>query len=216
MAAFLNHGMPAHLRRAVFLDKDGTLVHDVPYNIDPSRVSLTPNAINGLRLLRDAGYLLVVVTNQAGIAKGFFSARDWAHMQAHLAGLFARQGIRISGFYCCPHHPQGSVKQFATHCACRKPSPGMLLQAASEHGIDLRNSWMIGDILHDVEAGSRAGCRTVLIDNGNETEWEMTSRRIPDVLASDLLEAAQAILAEDRNSVAPGSSILRMDNPMTE
>lgn len=75
---------------------------------------------------------------------------------------------------------------------------------------------MIGDILHDVEAGSRAGCRTVLIDNGNETEWEMTSRRIPDVLASDLLEAAQAILAEDRNSVAPGSSILRMDNPMTE
>jgi D-glycero-D-manno-heptose 1,7-bisphosphate phosphatase len=216
MTGFQDHGTPAHFRRAIFLDKDGTLVHDVPYNIDPARVTLTPNAIDGLRLLQDAGYLLVVVTNQAGIAKGFFSARDWAHMQAHLARLFACQGIRISGFYCCPHHPQGSVMQFTTHCACRKPSPGMLLQAAFEHGIDLKNSWMIGDILHDVEAGSRAGCRTVLIDNGNETEWEMTSHRMPDMVTSDLFEAAQAIIADDRNSALPHPSILGMDNPVNE
>lgn len=208
--------MPARTRRAVFLDKDGTLVHDVPYNIDPQKVQFTPNAIEGLGLLQDQGYELIVVTNQAGIAKGYFSETGWQRMQEYLAEQLGRHGIAIRAFYSCPHHPQGSVAHYAVDCLCRKPMPGMLLRAAREHGIDLRRSWMIGDILHDMEAGKRAGCRSILIDNGNETEWEMTAVRTPDLLAPDLLEAAQAILSADRNSFASNSSTLGVNETMTE
>lgn len=208
MASSVHDGAPAFRKRAVFLDKDGTLVYDVPYNVDPAKVRLTPCAIEGLRLLQNSSYALFVVTNQAGIAKGRFSVEDWQRMQVCLAGLLGRHGIRISAFYNCPHHPQGSVARFAVECDCRKPMPGMLLRAAREHGIDLGRSWMIGDILHDVQAGKRAGCRSILIDNGNETEWEMGADRVPDLCAADLLEAAHAIPAGDRNSPGCASSIL--------
>lgn len=203
---------PALARRAIFLDKDGTLVEDVPYNVDPELVRLAPHAIEGLRLLQEYGFALFIVTNQAGMAKGLFSPDDWQSMQDYLADLLASHGIRISGFQVCPHHPQGSIARFAQPCTCRKPSPGMLLQAADEHGIDLPTSWMVGDILHDVEAGKRAGCRTVLIDNGNETEWEMNASRMPDLVVADLLQAAQAILASDRNSLPRHRSISGADH----
>lgn len=203
---------PALPGRAIFLDKDGTLVEDVPYNIDPELVRLTPHAIEGLRLLQEYGYALFIVTNQAGMAKGLFSPDDWQRMQDYLAELLASYGIHISGFHVCPHHPQGSVAGLAQPCTCRKPLPGMLLQAADEHGIDLRASWMIGDILHDVEAGKRAGCRTVLIDNGNETEWEMNASRMPELVVADLLQAAHAILASDRNSLPRHRSIFGTDH----
>ncbi len=212
----MNQRNPVPSRRAIFLDKDGTLVHDVPYNVDPRRVRLTPNAIEGLRLLQDEGYALYVLTNQAGIAKGLFSIEQWQGMQAYLSGLLASRGICIDGFYACPHHPQGKVQEFSVRCACRKPAPGMLLRAAGEHGIALEDSWMIGDILHDIEAGARAGCKTVLIDNGNETEWEMNRYRIPDLLASDLLEAAQVILAAGRNSHPARPSTSGLNNSVTE
>jgi D-glycero-D-manno-heptose 1,7-bisphosphate phosphatase len=212
MSFLMEDRRPIPRRPAVFLDKDGTLVVDVPYNVDPERVRLTTHAIEGLQLLQECGYALFIVTNQAGMAKGFFSHKDWQAMQAYLSRLLASHGICISGFRVCPHHPQGTVAGLAIPCACRKPLPGMLLQAASEHGIDLQHSWMIGDILHDIEAGKRAGCRTVLIENGNETEWQINANRIPELVASDLLEAAHAILASDRNSAWHDRSILGADN----
>lgn len=211
MASALHEG-----RWAVFLDKDGTLVHDVPYNVDPEQVRLTPNAIDGLRLLQRSGYALFVITNQAGIAKGRFSIDQWQRMQTYLAEMLGSCGIRINAFYSCPHHPQGNIARFALDCLCRKPMPGMLLQAAHEHGIDLRNSWMIGDILHDVEAGKRAGCRTVLLDNGNETEWVLTAKRIPDIMAADLLEAAQSIVSDYRNPGERRPSTVGMNESMNE
>jgi D-glycero-D-manno-heptose 1,7-bisphosphate phosphatase len=216
MPVLPHDGTSAYCKRAVFLDKDGTLVHDVPYNIDPDKVRLTPHALEGLMLLQNGGYELFVVTNQAGVAKGRFPIDAWQRMQAYLYGLFRAHGVRISAFYSCPHHPQGSVAHYAVDCHCRKPMPGMLLRAAREHGLDLGRSWMIGDILHDVEAGKRAGCRSVLIDNGNETEWELTADRMPDVRAADLLEAAHAILLNGRNSHASDLSISRMNESMTE
>lgn len=181
--------------RAVFLDKDGTLVEDVPYNVDPALLRLTPGAGEGLRLLAEAGYRLVVVSNQSGVARGRFAEAALAGVWTRLRELAAEAGAELDGFRYCPHHPQGAVPVYAVACGCRKPSPGLLLAAAEEEGLDLAASWVVGDILDDVEAGRRAGCRTVLVDRGGETEWRRSPLRTPDRVVGDLREAALAILA---------------------
>lgn len=179
------------MRPAVFLDKDGTLVEDVPYNVDPALLRFTPGAVQGLRLLAGAGYRLVVVSNQPGLALGRFDHAAWRRLQLALTHRLEAAGITLDGFYACPHAP-GADRLPA--CACRKPAPGLFLQAAGVLGIDMGRSWMVGDILDDVEAGHRAGCRSVLLDRGHETEWLQGPGRAPDLVAADLHEAAQAIL----------------------
>jgi len=183
--------------RAIFLDKDGTLVENVPYNIDPALVELTWQAGQGLQILRQLGYALFVVTNQAGVAKGLFTECALGPVEHRIAEQLAQYGVTLDGFYYCPHSPDGVVSRYAIPCTCRKPMPGMLLRAARDHGVDLWQSWMIGDILHDIEAGRRAGCRTVLIDNGNETEWKMSALRTPHLTAPDLHAAAIMIAEAD-------------------
>lgn len=179
--------------RAVFLDKDGTLVRNVPYNVDPERIRLMPGAAEGLRLLHTAGYRLIVVSNQSGVARGYFPEGALAAVAARLRGLLAAAGVPLAGFYYCPHHPDGAASAYARACDCRKPAPGLLVRAAREHGVDLARSWLVGDILDDVEAGRRAGCRTVLIVNGGETEWSLSPLRLPEFLAADLASAARTI-----------------------
>ena len=181
--------------KAVFLDKDGTLVEDVPYNVNPDRIVLTSGAIAALKQLHHAGYKLIVITNQAGVARGFFPETSLPAVEHHLRGLLATAEIPLAGFYYCPHHPDGVVERYAIACSCRKPQPGLLYQAATEQHIDLTQSWFIGDILNDVEAGRKAGCRTILIDNGNETEWHLTRDRLPHHVVSNLLESAQIIFS---------------------
>ena len=183
--------------RAVFLDKDGTLIEDVPYNVAPEQIRLTDGAIEGLRRLQDAGYLLVVISNQSGVARGLFPETALERVHGRLVELLAGGGVRLDGFYYCPHHPDGAVAAYATACDCRKPAVGMLLQAATNLGIDLGASWLIGDILDDIEAGNRAGCRTGLIANGNETEWRRSPERRPHYSTGNLDEAAAMILAAD-------------------
>lgn len=177
---------------AVFLDKDGTLVEDVPYNVDPARLRFTPNALEGLRLMAANGLKLVVVTNQPGVAMGLFGRADLARLETALVAMLRDEGITLSGFYACTHAPSNRP---GGGCLCRKPAPGLLRQAALAHRIDLARSWMVGDILNDVEAGRRAGCKTVLMDVGNETEWRVSPLRTPDLRCADLLEAARAIVA---------------------
>jgi histidinol-phosphate phosphatase family protein len=184
-------------RSAVFLDKDGTLVEDVPFNVDPARVRLTRGAGPALARLAEAGHLLVVVSNQSGVARGLFTEEALVAVRETLSMLLAASGVPLTGFYFCPHHPQGTCAPYAVACSCRKPAPGMILLAARELGIDLRRSWLIGDILDDIEAGRRSGCRTVLLDNGNETEWRLTACRQPHATATDLQEAASFILESD-------------------
>lgn len=181
--------------RAIFLDKDGTLVDNVPYNIDPAQVRLCKGVVEGLQLLQRQGYRLFVVTNQSGVARGLFPESALAPLFTHIRQLLARESVSIDGFYYCPHHVDGVVGEYAHACNCRKPQPGMLHHAAMEHKLDLAASWMIGDILHDVECGRRAGCRTVLIDNGNETEWHSSALRKPHCIAPDMLAAAAMICA---------------------
>lgn len=174
---------------AVFLDKDGTLVHDVPYNVDPARVRLTPFTVDALRLLKGCGFRLVMVSNQPGLARGLFDQAALTRLLNHLGAMLEAEGVPLDSMHVCPHAPQ-----ITPACDCRKPAPGMLHRAATLHGIDLRRSWMVGDILDDVEAGHRAGCRSVLLDVGNETVWDQsTPHRVPDVRAAHLLEAAMAI-----------------------
>lgn len=180
---------------AVFLDKDGTLVHNVPWNVDPRKIRLAPYAAIALRRLAAAGFKLVLVTNQPGLAQGRFIERELFRSLDRLRRLLADESLRLDGIYFCPHDPAGRLPWLARPCACRKPAAGMLHAAAAALHIDLARSWMIGDILDDVEAGNRAGCRTVLLDVGNETEWMRGPYRRPDRVCRNLARAADLVLS---------------------
>lgn len=197
--------------KAVFLDKDGTLIEDVPYNVEPDKIQLTSGAVDGVRSLHAAGYKLFVISNQSGVARGYFPETALVAVEQHLREMLAAIGVPLAGFYYCPHHPDGIVSSYAISCNCRKPQPGLLRLAAAEHNIDLAQSWFIGDILHDVEAGRLAGCRTILIDNGNETEWQLSLDRLPHHIVADLTEAANVISAIDlsgRNAINCVSTLM--------
>ena len=180
---------------AIFLDKDGTLIPDIPYNADPDLISLEKNV--GKTLAKLAPHFeLIVISNQSGLAFGYFDENDLQKVEKRMAELLDEYGVSLSGFYFCPHHPDGSITPYAKLCDCRKPNPGLIIRAAKEHHISLNGSWMIGDILNDVQAGKAAGCGSILIDNGNETEWDMANgpQRIPDFIAPDFAAAGEYIL----------------------
>ena len=182
------------MNRAVFIDKDGTLVHDLPYNVDPARVQLREEAKPALAALRARGYELILVSNQSGVALGRFAEVELNKVWRCLDELLADQAL--DAIYYCPHFAQGLVAPYNRDCECRKPQPGLLRRAADERDIDLQASWMIGDILDDIEAGKRAGCRTVLLDVDSETQWVRGPLRTPDFVATDLLQAAAYILQQ--------------------
>lgn len=181
---------------AVFLDKDGTLIEDVPYNVDPAQIRLSPGADIGLRLLGRLGLPLIVVSNQAGIGLGKFPARALEAVHDRLCELFSQCAAVLGGFYWCPHAPSADGR---VSCLCRKPMPGLLQRAAAEHRIRMAGSWMVGDILDDIEAGRRAGCRTILIANGNETQWEPGPHRSPHYLVHGFDDAARVIATSVRS-----------------
>ena len=186
------------LKAAVFIDKDGTLVHDVPYNVDVARIRLRDDAGPALAALQGAGYALVLVSNQSGVARELFEEEELDAVWHHLRERLAAHGVRLDGIYYCPHHPEGSHPRHRRPCECRKPRPGLLLRAAADLDLDLSRSWLIGDILDDVEAGRRAGCRAILLDVGSETEGEAGPWREPDAVAGSLAEAAACIARHDR------------------
>jgi D-glycero-D-manno-heptose 1,7-bisphosphate phosphatase len=190
------------LHAAVFFDKDGTLLDDVPYNVDPSLMHFSPGAHDALAMLGAHGFRLFVISNQSGVALGRFGVDALAIMEAHLRQMFADCGVTLEGAYWCPHHPRGIVAEYTRRCTCRKPEPGLILRAAREHRIDLPRSWLAGDILDDIEAGTRAGCRTVLVDNGHETEWRESPARTPTLRVSDLYHAALEIIHEHERELA--------------
>lgn len=182
------------LRAAVFVDKDGTLVREVPDNVDPARLAFMPHAIDALRLFADHGFQVVLVTHQGGLAEGRCSRAEYGDLLRELTRrVRAESGVALAGIYTCGHAlgPQGRPA-----CLCHKPSPGLLKQAAVALHVDLSRSWMVGDGLDDVEAGQRAGCRTALVDANMRTRLLPGSLRTPELHCADLLEAAQRITAE--------------------
>jgi D,D-heptose 1,7-bisphosphate phosphatase len=182
------------MRPAVFIDKDGTLVEDVPYNVDPVRVRLAAGALPALRRVADAGFALVVVTNQSGIARGFYPESAVETIGRHLTEVLARDGVTLDAFLYCPHLPDAAVAEYRLACDCRKPEPGLIRRACAELGLAGDRSWMLGDIATDVLAGQAAGCRTVLVNPHPEPELAQLSRK-PDLVAHSLPEAADALLS---------------------
>jgi len=180
--------------KAIFLDKDGTLIPDVPYNINPALISIEKNSIEGLKALQKAGFRLIVISNQPGIGLGYFNQDSLMIVEQTIKALLSERGVHLEAFFYCPHID-------SDNCSCRKPKPGMLLKAAEELNINLAASWMIGDILNDMEAGRKAGCKTILIDNGNETEWIMSENRRPDFRVKHINHAAEIILQTNTSQV---------------
>ena len=181
-------------RPALFLDRDGTLVYPRHYPSRPEELHLYEGVGAALKTFQDAGFLLIVVTNQAGIARGYFTEDDLQRMHTYLAEELAKSNVHLDAIYYCPHHPDGIIQELAVACDCRKPRPGMLLRAAKDLELNLQRSWFVGDILDDIEAGNRAGCRTILVDLGTEDRPDQQIR-CPDFVARNTLHALRIISA---------------------
>lgn len=172
------------MNRAVFLDRDGVLVEDVHLLTDARRLRLLAGVPESLVRLREAGFRLLLVSNQAVVARGLATEEEVRRIHEVLqAMLRERGGPPLDGLYFCPHHPEATVAAYRVDCECRKPRPGLLLRGAAEHAVDLASSFVVGDRLTDVAAGVRAGCRTVLVETGRHTEPLIVTR---DPLAPDL------------------------------
>jgi D-glycero-D-manno-heptose 1,7-bisphosphate phosphatase len=183
--------MTGHARPAVYLDRDGTLVAERHYLADPDGLDLVPGALASLAALRDAGYALVVVTNQSGIARGLYTEADYRAVAERLDAVLAEASVSLDGSYHCPHHPDVTGP-----CACRKPSTGMYLQAAAELGLAPERSWYVGDKITDVLPALELKGRGILVRTGYGREHEGS---VPEGVAvvDDLVAAARLILEED-------------------
>jgi D-glycero-D-manno-heptose 1,7-bisphosphate phosphatase len=181
------------LRPALFLDRDGVVIEEVGYLSDPEQIRLTPGAGHAIASVNQAGIPVVVITNQAGVARGYFSEEQVATVHARLDEMLARFGAKIERYYFCPHHPKHGIGPYAIECECRKPQPGMLLQAAQDLGLDLASSILVGDKACDIEAGQTAGCCTILVRTGYgreyEAQYQASDRRPPDQIRDTLADA---------------------------
>ncbi len=163
------------MRRALLLDRDGVINVDHGYVGRPENFEVIPGIVEVLRAGQEHGYLLIVVTNQSGIARGYFTVEDYAVLEAHMRDHFSKFGITFTDIYHCPHHPQGIVPDLAVECSCRKPAPGLILHAADDHDIDLGQSILLGDKQTDIEAATAAGVgRAILIRNAGEAKQSFT------------------------------------------
>ena len=183
--------------RCVFLDRDGTLVHPRAYPRQPRDLRLYSRIGAQLRNLQQAGFRIVVLTNQSGVARGFFTEAELGRMHASLAEKLRKHDVELNAIYHCPHHPDGVVPEFTLRCGCRKPWPGLVLRAARDLNIALEDSWLVGDTLADVEAGNRAGCRTILVDLGTEPAPNRCQRQ-PEFVARSSRHALGIIRAIER------------------
>jgi D-glycero-D-manno-heptose 1,7-bisphosphate phosphatase len=181
--------------RVVFLDKDGTLIEDLPYNVDPRRIRLAPGAAEALRMWGTDGWRVAIVTNQSGVARGYFPIDALDRVAENLEATLRGFGVGWAGFYACPHLPEG-VNEYAIDCDCRKPAAGLIRSAAHDLGIEPAGTWFIGDTWMDMAAGRAVGCRTILVG----PEWRQAGtypvEARPDHAVPDLLAAAHITLAE--------------------
>ena len=189
----------AEKRSAVFFDRDGTLIADAGYLNHPSLIKLFSQTAEALKRLRKAGFYLFVVTNQSGVARGYFSEAQVKNVHQNLRRMLKVKGAKIDAFFYCPHHPQGKVKSFSKKCDCRKPSPGMVKQALKRYSIDLKKSYVVGDKLDDVLLAKNAKVAAGLLvrtGNGRKSELEFRKLKLKNsAVVSNLAQAAQWILS---------------------
>ena len=187
-------------RPAVFLDRDGTMIREVDYLRSVEQLRLLPGVAGAIRRLNEAGFAVVVTTNQSGVARGLLTEGGLDRIHEQLRQRLARRGAHLDGLYYCPHHPKAKVARYRRSCGCRKPSPEMLQRAAAELDLDMKQSFAVGDSARDVEAGRRAGCRTVLVRTGygKKTEANLGEADRPDHIADDLASAVEWVLGTQR------------------
>lgn len=181
---------------AVFLDRDGTLVEEAGYLDRLERLVFFPYSVDAVRLLNRANLAVVIVTNQAGIARGILKESFVAEAHQHITARLRAGGARVDGFYYCPHHPEAVIEQYRKSCDCRKPQAGLLRQAASDLDLALDQSFVVGDRWHDLEAGHRVGARGILVRTGygRTEEAAPQDRVVPAAIVDNLMEAVSWIL----------------------
>ena len=186
-------------RRAVFIDRDGTISEEVGYINHPSRYRVFPYAAEAVRTLNEAGWLALLVTNQAGVARGYFAEEMIGRVHAILARELERGGARLDAVYYCPHHPSVGEAPYRAACDCRKPRPGLIRRAAEDFDLDLAASWMVGDRHSDVVLARNAGVRAAFVLSGyGRGEWEYQRHawpHEPELVAENLLEAVRKIVS---------------------
>jgi D-glycero-D-manno-heptose 1,7-bisphosphate phosphatase len=184
------------MTRAVFLDRDGTLIEEVGYLDRLDRIHLYPYSVDAVRLLNRAGYTVVVTTNQSGVARGFFGEDFVGAAHQQLQRTFTGGGARIDGFYYCPHHPEAAVAAYREACDCRKPQPGLFRRAGRDLDLDLPRSFVVGDRANDLDAGRAIGAAGVLVLTGYGTSVEAAARGAAAAVTSNLAEAVSWILRQ--------------------
>jgi D-glycero-D-manno-heptose 1,7-bisphosphate phosphatase len=195
--------------KAVFLDRDNTVMEDPGYIGDPKVVKLLPGVELALKSLSQCGYKLVVVTNQSGIARGLLTEQTLDKIHAELRRQLSQRGAHLDAIYYCPFHPEGTIEEYAKESDLRKPQPGMLQLAAKELDFDLSQSWMVGDSARDIEAGQRAGCKTIRVRSRADHHATPGLENDEDVQADytvrNLVDAARVILRAPRQAPAPAA-----------
>ena len=191
-------------RPAVFIDRDGTISEEVGYVNHPTRFRVFPYSSEAIRILNDAGWLAIVITNQAGVARGYFSEDVILRIHDQLTRDLQNESARLDAIYYCAHHPSAGEPPYRLDCDCRKPKPGLIQQAAKDFDIDLTSSWMAGDRYSDIELARNAGLRSAFVLSGyGRGEWEYQSQRWehqPDLVCENLLEAVKSIVDHDDGS----------------
>ncbi len=186
--------------RAVFMDRDGTITREVGYVNHPSRLELLPTSAEAIRLLNQNQVKAIVATNQAGVARGYFPEERITQTHSRLQELLSQQGAYLDAIYYCPHHPSVGEEPYRQRCSCRKPEPGMLLQAQQDLGVDLTKSYMIGDKISDIEVAHRVGAKGIFVLTGyglGGYEYEQDRWTVqPDQVCADLLAAVHWILQD--------------------
>ena len=186
-------------RRAVFMDRDGTISEEIGYVNHPSRYRVFPYSAEAVRRLNEAGWLAILVTNQAGVARGYFTEDLIGAVHGVLTEELGKEGARLDAIYYCAHHPTVGVEPYRLDCDCRKPRPGLIRRAVEEFDIDAGESWMVGDRYSDIELAHNAGVRSAFVLSGyGRGEWEYQRaawKHQPDLVAEDLLEAVEKIVS---------------------
>ena len=185
------------MNKTVFLDRDGTINIDTGYLDDPGQLELIPRSAGAISRLNAAGFKVVVITNQAGVARGIIRVEQLPKIQKVFCEMLEKEGAKIDGYYYCPHHPEGSVAEYSRSCGCRKPEPGLLLKAAEEMAIELSHAYVVGDKISDVQLAHNVGAVGIMVltgHGGREHERYTSDIRQPDYTANDLHDAVEWIV----------------------